>query len=60
MRKITTITFLNWLKLKKIFQFTPHDTTTAEGKSHERYRRILLTGGTTFIVKIFAVSINDG
>ncbi len=49
---------LNWLKLKKIFQFTPHDTSNAQGKSHERYRRILLTGGSTAIVKIFSALIN--
>jgi O-antigen/teichoic acid export membrane protein len=46
------------MKLTKIFQFKPHDITTAEGKSNERYRRILLTGGSTAIVKIFAVVIN--
>jgi len=49
---------LNWLKLKKIFRFTPHDTSNAQGQSHERYRRILLTGGSTAIVKIFSVTIN--
>jgi O-antigen/teichoic acid export membrane protein len=49
---------LNWMKLNKIFQFKPHDTTTTEGKSNERYRRILLTGGSTAIVKIFTVVIN--
>jgi O-antigen/teichoic acid export membrane protein len=49
---------LNWLKLKDIFQFTPHDITNSQGKSHERYRRIMLTGGSTLIVKIFSVAIN--
>ncbi|MDQ6901436.1 MAG: oligosaccharide flippase family protein [Bacteroidota bacterium] len=58
MNKITGIVILNWMKFRKIFQFRPHDITNAEGKSHERYRRILLTGGSTAVVKIFAVGIN--
>ena len=58
MKRIISIIVLNWLKLKKIFQFTPHDITNAQGKSHERYRRILLTGGSTAIVKIFSAVIN--
>jgi O-antigen/teichoic acid export membrane protein len=58
MNRITGIVGLNWLKLKKIFQFTPHDTSNEQGKSHERYRRILLTGGSTAIVKIFSALIN--
>jgi O-antigen/teichoic acid export membrane protein len=58
MSRITGLIVLNWLKLKTIFQFTPHDITNAEGKSHERYRRILLTGGSTAVVKIFSVAIN--
>jgi len=58
MNRIKGQIVLNWLKLKKIFQFTPHDITNAEGKSYERYRRILLTGGSTAIVKIFSVAIN--
>ena len=53
-----SVILVNWLKLKQIFQFKPHDISTAQGKSHERYRRILLTGGSTAIVKIFAVAIN--
>lgn len=58
MNRIIGIVGLNWLKLKKIFQFTPHDTTSSQGKSHERYRRILITGGSTAIVKIFSALIN--
>lgn len=58
MKKKIGFIVLYWLKLKKIFQFTPHDISNAEGKSHERYRRILLTGGSTAIVKVFSVAIN--
>ncbi|MEO6289138.1 MAG: oligosaccharide flippase family protein [Ginsengibacter sp.] len=58
MKRISGIIVLYSLKLKKIFQFTPHDTSNAQGKSHERYRRILLTGGSTAIVKVFSVAIN--
>lgn len=58
MQKISTLVFDNWLKIKNIFQFTPHDIGTVEGKSKERYRRILLTGGSTAIVKIFSAVIN--
>ncbi len=46
------------IKLKRIIKFTPHDLSTAQGKSDERYRRIILTGGSTAIVKIFSVAIN--
>lgn len=45
-------------KLKKVFNLTFHDLSTEQGKSLERYRRILLTGGSTLIVKIFSASIN--
>jgi O-antigen/teichoic acid export membrane protein len=45
-------------KIKTILKFTAHDTTTSHGKSLERYRRVLLTGGSTLIVKIFSVTIN--
>ena len=58
MNRIIGLVGLNWLKLKKIFQFTPHDTSNVQGKSQERYRRILLTGGSTAIVKIFSALIN--
>jgi len=58
MNRIIGNIVLYWVKLKHIFQFTPHDITNVEGKSHERYRRILLTGGSTLIVKIFTVAIN--
>lgn len=49
---------LYFQKLTNIFQFIPHDVSTSEGKSTERYRRILLTGGSTAIVKIFSAAIN--
>jgi O-antigen/teichoic acid export membrane protein len=58
MNRIIGAVALNWSKLKHIFQFKPHDTTNATGKSHERYRRILLTGGSTLIAKIFIAAIN--
>jgi len=58
MSRIIGLIVTNWLKLKKIFQFKPHDITKVEGKSHERYRRILLTGGSTAVVKIFSAAIN--
>jgi O-antigen/teichoic acid export membrane protein len=58
MQKNTSLFFNYWIKIKNIFQFTPHDIRTAEGKSKERYRRILLTGGSTAIVKIFSAVIN--
>jgi len=45
-------------RVKEIFQFTPHDTTTAAGKSNERFRRILMTGGSTAIVKVVSAVIN--
>ncbi len=45
-------------KLKKVFNLTSHDLSTEQGKSLERYRRILLTGGSALIVKIFSASIN--
>lgn len=47
-----------FFNLKKIFQLKSHDITSNSGKSLERYRRILLTGGSTLIVKIFSASIN--
>lgn len=46
------------IKLKRIFKFTSHDLSTPQGKSDERYRRIILTGGSAAIVKIFSVIIN--
>jgi O-antigen/teichoic acid export membrane protein len=58
MQKKTSLFFNYWIKIKNIFQFTSHDISTAEGKSKERYRRILLTGGSTAIVKIFSAVIN--
>lgn len=45
-------------KLKRILKFTSHDLSTPQGVSDERYRRIILTGGSTAIVKIFSVGIN--
>lgn len=47
-----------WSRIIDIFQFSSHDTSTLVGKSNERYRRILLTGGSTAIVKIFSATIN--
>lgn len=44
--------------ISKIIQLKSHDISTNEGKSNERYRRILLTGSSTFIVKIFSAGIN--
>lgn len=58
MNYIKEIVVENWLKIRRIAQFSPHDVTTQNGKSHERYRRILLTGGTTAIVKLFSAVIN--
>lgn len=58
MQRIISLATNNWLKIKNIFQFTSHDTNTVEGKSNERYRRILLTGGSTAIVKVFSAIIN--
>ena len=58
MNRITDLVVVNWSKLKHIFQFKPHDVSNEAGKSHERYRRILLTGGSTLIVKLFTVAIN--
>src|SRR5680860_76256 len=58
MQRILSLIVYNWLKFKDIFQFSSHDTSTSVGKSNERYRRILLTGGSTVIVKIFSAAIN--
>ncbi len=58
MNKVIGGFILKWSKLRHIFQFKPHDVSTTAGKSHERYRRILLTGGSTFIVKMFTAIIN--
>ncbi len=49
---------LFWKRLNNIVQLKTHDTNTAQGKSNERFRRILLTGGSTVIVKLFSVLIN--
>jgi O-antigen/teichoic acid export membrane protein len=57
-KKNVSLLVSNWLQIKNIFQFTPHEINTENGKSKERYRRILLTGGTTAIVKIFSAVIN--
>lgn len=58
MKQILSIIIYYWLKAKNILQFSSHDTSTSVGKSNERYRRILLTGGSTAIVKIFSAVIN--
>jgi len=57
MKRASGFIRLNWSKLKHIFQFKPHDISNAVGKSDERYRRILLTGGSTLIVKLFSAAI---
>ena len=48
----------NWKNLRSIVQLKPHDTNSHTGRSNERFRRILLTGGSTAIVKLFSASIN--
>lgn len=58
MRKVSFEFFNNFKKIKNILQFSSHDTSTIEGKSNERYRRILLTGGSTAVVKLFSAAIN--
>ncbi len=45
-------------KIKLIFKFSSHNIDSEYGKSLERYRRILLTGGSTLIVKIISALIN--
>lgn len=47
-----------WQKLKIIFQFKAHDVSTVEGTSNERYRRILITGSSTAVVKLISAFIN--
>jgi O-antigen/teichoic acid export membrane protein len=47
-----------FLKIQRIFKFKSHDTSTSQGLSDERYRRIILTGASSVIVKIFTISIN--
>jgi len=47
-----------WKNVKQVFRSTPHDTSTSIGKSNERFRRILITGGSTAIVKVFSAAIN--
>jgi O-antigen/teichoic acid export membrane protein len=47
-----------WSRVINIVQFSPHDISTLVGKSNERYRRILLTGGSIAIVKISSAAIN--
>lgn len=58
MKKNLTILFSNLQQIKSILQFSPHEINSENGKSNERYRRILLTGGTTAIVKVFSALIN--
>lgn len=48
----------NWKTIYGIFQFKPHDTSTTDGQSKERYRRILMTGGSTAIVRIISALVN--
>ena len=40
-------------KFRSIISFRAHDTSSVDGQSNERYRRIFLTGGSTAIVKLF-------
>jgi O-antigen/teichoic acid export membrane protein len=47
-----------FLTLKRILKLQAHDQTTEQGLSDERYRRILLTGGSSLLVKAISVSIN--
>lgn len=58
MQRVLDFVIINWLRVRTVFKFTPHDISTVEGKSNERYRRILLTGGSTIIVKICSAVIN--
>ena len=58
MQRFFSLIVYNWRKIKDIFQFSSHDTSTSVGKSNERFRRILLTGGSTAIVKILSVAVN--
>ena len=47
-----------WKEIRFIVQLSPHDSSNERSKSYERYRRILLTGGSTAIVKFFSAIIN--
>lgn len=58
MRNKIKLLLQNLIKVKQVFRFTPHDTSTSDGKSNERFRRILITGGTTAIVKVVSAVIN--
>lgn len=44
--------------LRRIIQFTSHNIESDNGASDERYRRIILTAGSSFLVKLFSVAIN--
>lgn len=44
--------------IKRILQPIAHDESTSQGLSDERYRRIILTGGSALIVKMLSVGIN--
>lgn len=37
-----------YARVRGIVRFRPHDTTTEHGRSHERYRRIVLTSASAF------------
>jgi len=45
-------------RLKSIIKRSTNNTANEIGRSNERYRRILLTGGSTAIVKLFSAAIN--
>lgn len=47
-----------YVSFKRIVQLKSHNETTETGRSDERYRRILLSGGSAFLVKIVSVAIN--
>src|SRR5215472_7092730 len=42
-------------QLKAYLRRTPFDTATAEGRSHERYRRALLTSATSVAARVATV-----
>lgn len=47
-----------WKSVKRIITLKSHNQSTKEGLSDERYRRIILTGGSALIVKVISVAIN--
>lgn len=45
-------------RIFKIIQLEQHDSSTKQGQSNERFRRIFLTGASSFMVKVFSALIN--